>query len=115
MIHCESQVGFRAQRHSSPRSLVCFNGNREQTVEFAVNALRETACLGLAAALCLAASGSAAQNLSVSGGWLVQVEEGRAVPNPGIVVVAGKIHEIGRVAPAFPRLALQEDEEGMLF
>lgn len=53
---------------------------------------------------------SVAQNLVIEGGRLVQVENGVAIENPGITIVAGKIHEIGTPSRDLPILRLEDDD-----
>ncbi len=66
--------------------------------------------LALVAMVVLFARAAAAQTLAVTGGWLVDVEAGVAVPNPGINVVAGKIHSLGKPAGDVPTVVLAKDD-----
>ncbi|MFN1836026.1 amidohydrolase family protein [Balneola sp. MJW-20] len=53
-----------------------------------------------------------AQDLLIKGGWLVQPEENKTIPNPGIFIRSGKIFEIGSgiSADGIPILELEEDD-----
>ena len=55
-----------------------------------------------------------AQDLIIHGGWLVKVEEGVAIENPGITIIAGKIHEIGNPSREDLPILRLEDQDYIL-
>ena len=70
-----------------------------------------TAFVALLSFILLSSPVAFTQDLIIQGGWLVQVEEGTAIENPGITIVAGKIHEIGNPSREdFPILRLEDQD-----
>lgn len=54
----------------------------------------------------------AAQNLYITGGSILNVEDGEVLPNPGIQIISGKIFKLGELSvfPEYKQLVLEADD-----